>query len=55
MNIPPDNFLAHYNSIDYGMSKFDLIPSDYIVLADTTRMPLVDPQSPDLFDCKLII
>ncbi|CAF1436676.1 unnamed protein product, partial [Adineta ricciae] len=50
MNIPPDNFLAHYNSIDYGMSKFDLIPSDYIALVDTTRMPLVDPKSPDLFD-----
>ncbi|CAF2574012.1 unnamed protein product [Rotaria sp. Silwood2] len=34
MNIPPDNFLVHYNSIDY----------------DTTRIPLVDPQSTDLFD-----
>ncbi|UJR27505.1 hypothetical protein I4U23_008789 [Adineta vaga] len=34
MNIPPDNFLNHYNSIDY----------------DTTRIPLVDPHSPDLFD-----
>ncbi|CAF3364203.1 unnamed protein product [Rotaria sp. Silwood1] len=34
MNIPPDNFLIHYNSIDY----------------DSTRMPLVDPQATDLFD-----
>jgi len=34
MNIPPDNFLVHYNSIDY----------------DNTRIPLVDPQSTDLFD-----
>lgn len=34
MNIPPDNFLVHYNSIDH----------------DTTRIPLVNPQSTDLFD-----
>ncbi|CAF3768749.1 unnamed protein product [Rotaria sordida] len=34
MNIPPDNFLVHYNSIDY----------------DTTRIPLVNPESADLFD-----
>ncbi|CAF3595684.1 unnamed protein product [Adineta steineri] len=34
MNIPPDNFLSHYNSIDY----------------DSTRIPLVDPHSSDLFD-----
>ncbi|CAF4344067.1 unnamed protein product, partial [Adineta steineri] len=34
MNIPPDNFLSHYNSIDY----------------DSTRIPLVDPHSSVLFD-----